>query len=92
MRKNLIYCLIYFLVIFVIGAIVTHNEYPTTALIINLWFSIPMTTCFFTELFFFKNVSNVVYALIAIINTVILFIILCALGIYVLDKYMYIPF
>lgn len=92
MKKKLIYSLIYFFILFVIGAILTQNEYLTTALIINFWFSIPMTICFFMELIFLKNNSNAIYALIAIINTVILFIILCAFGIFVLGKYMYIPF
>lgn len=75
-----------------IGAIATHNEYLTTALIINLWFSIPMSISYYVELFIFKKASNVLYVIIAIVNTIILFIILCALGIYILGKYMYIPF
>ena len=75
-----------------IGAIATHNEYLTTALIINLWFSIPMSRSYYVELFIFKKASNVLYVIIAIVNTIILFIILCALGIYILGKYMYIPF
>lgn len=92
MRKHLIYSLIYFLVIFVIGGIVTQNEYYTTALTINFWFSIPMTICFLIEIIILKKKSKVAYVLIAIINTVFLFFILCVLGLYVLDKYMYIPF
>lgn len=92
MKKKVIYSLIYFLAIFTIGAIATHNEYINTALIINLWFSIPMTISYFVELICFKKVSNVVYFIIAIVNTTIFFIILCAIGSYILYRYMYIPF
>lgn len=92
MKRKVICSLVYFFIIFMIGAIATHNEYLTTALIINLWFSIPMSISYYVELFIFKKASNVLYVIIAIVNTIILFIILCALGIYILGKYMYIPF
>ena len=92
MKKKVIYSLVYFGVIFTIGGIATHNEYIHTALIINLWFSIPMTISYFVELFCFKEVSNVVYFIIAIVNTIISFVFLCAIGSYILYKYMYIPF
>lgn len=92
MKRKFFFSLVYFFIIFMIGAIATHNEYLTTALIINLWFSIPMSISYYVELFIFKKASNVLYVIIAIVNTIILFIILCALGIYILGKYMYIPF
>lgn len=92
MKKKIIYILIYFLMIFVIGAIATYNEYITTALVINLWFSIPMTLMYCFELFITKKVTNGSYIIIAIANTIILFIVLSALGSYILEKYMYIPF
>lgn len=92
MKKVEIYTLVYFLVIFTIGIIATHNEYISTALVMNLWFSIPMTISYFIELICFKKLSNVLYFIIAIVNTIIMFFILCFVGSYILYKYMYIPF
>ena len=91
MKKKAIYGLVYFAVIYIICVIMTHNEYVGTALIINLWFSIPMTISYFVELLYCKKVSNLVYFIIAIVNTIILFIMLCIIGSYILYN-MYIPF
>ena len=89
MKKRLVASFIYFITIYIIGAIVTCEEYYTTSLMVNLWFSIPMTIGFFIEISIFKRAS---YILIGILNTIILFIASCALGIFLLERYMYIPF
>lgn len=91
-KKKFFLSLIYFGVMITIGGIVTHNEYIQTSLIINFWFSVPMTICYFVEILCFKKVSNVSFFIIAIVNTIIVFAILCAVGSYILYKYMHIPF
>lgn len=90
--KKVICSLAYFLIVFTIGVIATYNEEIRTALIMNLWFSIPMAISYFLELYYFKKASNVAYFTIAIANTIILFVILCIIGVYILSEYMYIPF
>lgn len=46
-KKKAIYSLIYFGMIFIVGMILTHNEYISTALIIDFWFSAPMALAYF---------------------------------------------
>lgn len=91
-KKKAIYSLIYFGVIFTIGIILTHNEYISTALIIDLWFSIPMTLAYFIELLLCKKVTKTIYVIIALGNTIISFIIIGIISSYILSKILYIPF
>lgn len=90
-KKKAIYSLIYFGIVFIIGMIITRNEYISTALIISFWFSIPMALAYFIELLCCKKVTKAVHALIALANS-IFFIILCVIGSYILSKILYIPF
>ena len=84
-KKKVICSIAYFLILFTILAVAARNEYISTALIINLWFSIPMAIGYFIELYCFKKaLSNIAYFLIAIVNTIILFISLCFVGEYLL--------
>lgn len=92
MGKMIMYDATYCLIIFTIGGIATHNEDIITSLIINLWFSIPMSISYFFELLFLKKASKTVYFILAIANTVIMGGILCVIGSYILYNYMYIPF
>lgn len=91
-KKKAIYSLIYFGIIFIIGMILTYNEYISTALIINFWFSIPMALIYFVELLLCKKVTKAIYIIIAIANTIISFIIISIISGYILSKVLYIPF
>ena len=82
-NKKLFASKAYFWIIFTIGVIATYDEDISTILIVNLWFSLPMTIGYFTELYYFKKISNVAYFLIAIVNTIILFIILEIIGCFI---------
>ena len=86
-KKKVVHSLIYFGIVFIIGMIITRNEYISTALIISFWFSIPMALAYFIELLCCKKVTKAVHALIALANS-IFFIILCV----ILSKLLYIPF
>lgn len=86
-KKKVICSIAYFLMLFTILAIAARKECIDTALIINLWFSIPMAIGYAIELYCFKkSLSNVAYFLIAVANTIILFIPLFRIGIYLLSK------
>ena len=66
-------------------AIAARNECIDTALIINLWFSMPMAIGYYVELCCFKKaLSNVAYFLIVVANTIILAVPLCLIGGYLL--------
>ncbi len=91
-KKKAIYSLIYFGMIFIIGMILTHSEYISTALIIDLWFSIPMALAYFVELLLCKKVTKAIYIIIALVNTIISFIIISIISGYILSKILYIPF
>lgn len=91
-KKKAIYSLIYFGMIFMIGMILTHNEYISTALIIDFWFSIPMALIYFVELFLCKKATKAIYIIIALVNTIISFIIISIISCYILSEIFYIPF
>lgn len=91
-KKKAIYSLIYFGMIFMIGMILTHNEYISTALIIDFWFSIPMALIYFVELLLCKKATKAIYIIIALVNTLISFIIISIISGYILRKILYIPF
>ena len=91
-KKKAIYSLISFGMIFIIGMILTHSEYISTALIIDLWFSIPMALAYFVELLLCKKVTKAIYIIIALVNTIISFIIISIISGYILSKILYIPF
>ncbi len=91
-KKKAIYSLIYFGMIFIIGMILTHSEYISTALIIDFWFSIPMALAYFVELLLYKKVTKAIYIIIALVNTIISFIIISIISGYILSKILYIPF
>ena len=57
-KRKAIYSLIYFGMVFIIGIILTHNEYISTALIIDFWFSTLMTLAYFVGDYEEKSVNN----------------------------------
>ena len=91
-KKKAIYSLIYFGIIFIVGMILTHNEYISTALIIDFWFSVLMALAYFVELRLCKKATKAIYLIIALVNTIISFIIINIISCYVLSEIFYIPF
>lgn len=79
--------------IFIVGMILTHNEYISTALIIDFWFlSVPMALAYFVELRLCKKATKAIYLIIALVNTIISFIIISIISGYILNEIFYIPF
>ena len=70
----------YLLVLIVIMAIATHNEYPSTAAIISGWFVMPMGLSYGIILKILKRVTRKICFLVALINTVVVFAIFAFLG------------
>lgn len=91
-KRKAIYSLIYFGMVFIIGIILTHNEYISTALIIDFWFSTLMTLAYFVELLLCKKQQRQYIIIIALVNTVLSFIIISIISGHILSKILYIPF
>lgn len=91
-KKKVVHSLIYFGIVFIIGMIITRNEYISTALIISFWFSIPMALAYFVELRLCKKATKAIYLIIALVNTIISFIIISIISCYILSEIFYIPF
>lgn len=91
-KKKIICECVYFSVLVIISAIVVHNEYFSTAMIISTWFVAPMSIMYFIELCITRKQSMKAFVVIAVVNTLIVFGIMCILGAYVLNKYMNIVF
>lgn len=70
------------------GMILTHNEYISTALIIDFW----MALAYFVELRLCKKATKAIYLIIALVNTIISFIIISIISGYILNEIFYIPF
>ena len=70
----------YSLVLIAVMAIATHNEYPSTAAIITGWFVMPMSLSYGIILKILKRATRKICFLIALINTVVVFVIFAFLG------------
>lgn len=70
----------YLLVLFAVMAIATHNEYPSTAAIISGWFVMPMGLSYGIILRILKRTTRKICFLVALINTVVIFVIFAFLG------------
>lgn len=69
-----------------------NDNISSTALIINFWFSIPMALAYFIELLCCKKATKAIYLIIALVNTIISFIIISIISCYILSEIFYIPF
>ena len=90
-RRKGKFVLIYGIVILAVFAIATHNEEPGTAMVIDLWFALPMILAYFVELTLIRKKSRAICIGTAFANTVVLFVVMCLIGAFLLCKYMYIP-
>lgn len=70
----------YLLVLIIVMVIATHNEYPSTAAIITGWFVMPMGLSYGIVLNILKRVTRKICFLVALINTVVIFVIFAFLG------------
>ena len=80
--------------LFLIGAWFTSREYYSTMLAVTLWFMLPMTITFFIETLLLsrKRAPLAFYWIAASLNTMIMFLLMVAIGIWWMQTYFYIPF